>query len=723
MPEKRRDSELITHLRPIVATLRRLVGWAESHRSPVLIVVGAVSGIASAVYFASHALDPFPLLTPRISDIEQTIAAMKEGAPPIFALDPGPAHPGFYKPGVDAPGELFFYPIAGRILGIDNAQELVRLSFIACFAAAAAVVPWLYGTLLRSVLAGLVAPLVLGYGVLEKVSIVQVDMYWIPGVLLVVGAPVLMLALTRWDWNRRTMLLIAGLLVIVSFGNSIRPQVGLPVLVGALAVVLAREPRWRRRGLVGICFLLAYVSISTGAMKLATEYRDAKVDGSQKFAVRGGKTIGGAGVSGPWHQVYIGLAFLRNDHGVDQFLDDEANAYVTKAAPGTTYLSKRYADVLRDRVLEIAKDDPAFVIETVAAKFGAISSLSVERWRFLVVLVPLMLLLGTIRREMRRWFALLALMAFVGVLPVLVSWPADTYSVPFAAAFLVATLMAAGWIAAHLETGAVWLLDDVERGDWEASPERTGSAKALDRARAGIEENDLRRRGVVLVAVIALTVGGSVLLSAISAGARDTVYYNSAVNYMVPELPPPGELVGSADFSAGLPEGWLVSGKAKVRADREGIRVRIGKRGLVASPGVPVKPGTYVVVARGTIPDGGVYVGAADANSPNILAQQVYWSDETLDGPIDLGVEVKLATGGFIRFALTNWSRRDDPSTVLLKDMRIYRVDDSGKSPADPTADDGASKPHGGGDENDGLHWPRRDGLKWPHFASVVVLG
>jgi hypothetical protein len=25
--------------------------------------------------------------------------------------------------------------------------------------------------------------------------------------------------------------------------------------------------------------------------------------------------------------------------------------------------------------------------------------------------------------------------------------------------------------------------------------------------------------------------------------------------------------------------------------------------------------------------------------------------------------------------------------------------------------------------ENDGLHWPRRDGLKWPHFASVDVLG
>ncbi len=22
---------------------------------------------------------------------------------------------------------------------------------------------------------------------------------------------------------------------------------------------------------------------------------------------------------------------------------------------------------------------------------------------------------------------------------------------------------------------------------------------------------------------------------------------------------------------------------------------------------------------------------------------------------------------------------------------------------------------------NDGLHWPRRDGLKWPHLASVVV--
>ena len=23
---------------------------------------------------------------------------------------------------------------------------------------------------------------------------------------------------------------------------------------------------------------------------------------------------------------------------------------------------------------------------------------------------------------------------------------------------------------------------------------------------------------------------------------------------------------------------------------------------------------------------------------------------------------------------------------------------------------------------NDGLHWPRRDGLKWPHLASVVCV-
>jgi hypothetical protein len=29
----------------------------------------------------------------------------------------------------------------------------------------------------------------------------------------------------------------------------------------------------------------------------------------------------------------------------------------------------------------------------------------------------------------------------------------------------------------------------------------------------------------------------------------------------------------------------------------------------------------------------------------------------------------------------------------------------------------------GGGRENDGLRWPRRGGLKWPHVASVVVRG
>jgi hypothetical protein len=31
------------------------------------------------------------------------------------------------------------------------------------------------------------------------------------------------------------------------------------------------------------------------------------------------------------------------------------------------------------------------------------------------------------------------------------------------------------------------------------------------------------------------------------------------------------------------------------------------------------------------------------------------------------------------------------------------------------------SRAAGGSAENDGLHWPRRDGLKWPHLASVVV--
>jgi hypothetical protein len=27
------------------------------------------------------------------------------------------------------------------------------------------------------------------------------------------------------------------------------------------------------------------------------------------------------------------------------------------------------------------------------------------------------------------------------------------------------------------------------------------------------------------------------------------------------------------------------------------------------------------------------------------------------------------------------------------------------------------------GPESDGFGWPRRDGLKWPHLALVVVLG
>ena len=234
----------------------------------------------------------------------------------------------------------------------------------------------------------------------------------------------------------------------------------------------------------------------------------------------------------------------------------------------------------------------------------------------------------------------------------------------------------------------LWLLDDIAELRRVTTRGHTRIEQDVCRARAEVAEKDVRRRGAILVTVIALAFAASALLTSIAAGARDTLFYQSRIDPAVPAFPSPASVVASSNWSfhTGLPDGWLTVLDVRVGHAPGGLRVTLGKTGAIASPPVTLQPGKSVLVVRGTIPDGGIWVRAIDATSNQAIASEKYWNAQTRDGPIELGVNVDTPVARPVRIAITNLSRRpDDASTAVINSATIYRTSDVDKLHTGPT--------------------------------------
>ncbi len=72
-----------------------------------------------------------------------------------------------------------------------------------------------------------------------------------------------------------------------------------------------------------------------------------------------------------WHTVYIGLGYLSNDYGL-AYKDIVAAKKAHELAPDAPYCSPEYETAMKTAVIDLLRQDPIFVAETLITKFGVV---------------------------------------------------------------------------------------------------------------------------------------------------------------------------------------------------------------------------------------------------------------------------------------------------------------------------------------------------------------
>ena len=83
-----------------------------------------------------------------------------------------------------------------------------------------------------------------------------------------------------------------------------------------------------------------------------------------------------------WHSVYIGLGYVNNDYGIE-YLDEKAIELVDSKKQNVVYCGAEYEQILKDEVIQIAKDSPFLIVKNLALKTLVILAY------LLLILVPL----------------------------------------------------------------------------------------------------------------------------------------------------------------------------------------------------------------------------------------------------------------------------------------------------------------------------------------------
>jgi hypothetical protein len=232
---------------------------------------------------------------------------------------------------------------------------------------------------------------------------------------------------------------VLALLVLASVGSSIRSQAGLPILVGAV-LVLVRRP-WNvalKSGALVLC-IVAYLSVSTFGMAGARAVRDHQI-GEQALSV-------GSGQGHPfWHTAYIGLGYIPNRWDI-RYQDLVGYRDVLRVDPKATYLGPAYARILRQRYFELLGEDPGFGARLYGSKLMGALRPALSTLVVLALLAPWLLLVDARRRRWRRDGLFILVAAVVGLASPLLATPDSSYLLGWRAAALLAAVIAVGAVA------------------------------------------------------------------------------------------------------------------------------------------------------------------------------------------------------------------------------------------------------------------------------------
>jgi hypothetical protein len=391
----------------------RLVLALERQSRPVLVLVawGIVIGIVGALALIVITPADWPIQSSRSGALRDSLTMLNHGGPLLLGRHGATGK--LYAVGSgDDLGIYVYLPWLAHVFGTSDPVHLIRFAYAVMFGLTAALYPLWFRRLTGSMLAALVAPIVvlfcarsLGYN----------DIYWLPawGSLTLVP-PLLVLAKTRGRWAWLWLIVIA---FVAGWLQSMRSESGLGAAVSAVIVLFMLRLRWWRVILVLAAMALAYVSISSFLIPSLEHHRDH---------VAGVNLTNGETQAHPfWHPMYLGLGYLPNDYGI-RFNDTGAANRVQRDAPGTVYLSQKYESVLRKAYFKTVGAHPLAVLGQYAAK-AWVTLADTAPYLLLIALTLPMLLRRARRRDLWLWLLLIAPTFVLTFVPTLVAIPFQVY--------------------------------------------------------------------------------------------------------------------------------------------------------------------------------------------------------------------------------------------------------------------------------------------------------
>src|SRR4051794_8311781 len=312
------------------------------------VLFAIVGGLSLADEFQGSG--SVPMMGGRVSTVKNELVAQRQGAPPFTIVTPGVRFADakvneLEQAGYgDDPGLYIALPIVHRFTGSMDPEQLMRTLYVAAFVLLFVTWPLLLFEAFGSLLVALLSPL----AVLHGFDYLQMtDVYWISGWALLLGVPVLLAAHQRW--NRWTYGAVVAATLAASFASAMRAQAGLPIAIGALALVLVHVQTWRRRGLAAAVLLVAYLLVTPIGIKGVIAYRDHEL-GDRAIPSRAGSHI-------VWHPVFLGLGWDENPWGIYWYDGYAANLAKSKD-PLAQLPSPRYDQVIRHEYFADVTDDP-----------------------------------------------------------------------------------------------------------------------------------------------------------------------------------------------------------------------------------------------------------------------------------------------------------------------------------------------------------------------------
>ncbi len=167
---------------------------------------------------------------------------------------------------------------------------------------------------------------------------------------------------SKKKWIIILSLVIIGLLI--GFSNFLRAHAATPIMLFILLYVLLHKQTLLRNKLI-MCFALVV------GVFLFSFWKENIISKRDHFLHSKNMIVEQVNKHSLWHNLYIGLGFLKNNYGL-QYKDEVAIKKVATINNEVKKSSRQYYHILKQEYLKFIKQNPKFFIKTIMAKTGLV---------------------------------------------------------------------------------------------------------------------------------------------------------------------------------------------------------------------------------------------------------------------------------------------------------------------------------------------------------------